>query len=385
MADTTYISKQADTLMCDSIKVYVYNRQFGLLREIITSAFNGSDSSSYKCIIGSKLIPPFNNAVTITHPNAQVTIAGATNIIGNMELTSKGITKGNIFGIRNYNGNYIEGNIITDENLQARFFNDSLITSIFNYNNVPGADSLLLSNTIIDNNFISRNLPNQNYVVKGNLILGDSLYSNYLNFINFTVEGKTTFSKSCFTDLNLTIKSDSIIVIGNNCHIENALLISKSGIICDNSSFKNTQLIARDSVIISSSFSGYPSVIVNTVNTSNLKELNSHITLINSIVNGTIIQNNSIVGQVNNKSKITIDKQSKVQGIIYSDNNVELSGKLYGSIYTYNFYYYSQPGEYINWLVDVNINREKLDAWFLLPEGFKSKNNYEIISEKWLY
>jgi hypothetical protein len=385
LADTTSASKPEITLICDSISVNIQQKQLGLFREIIASANTGKDSSAYECIIGCDLQLPFNNAVTITHPRTSVTIAGMTNINGNMELTSAGVTRGNIFGIRNSNDNYILGKVLVNENLQTKFFNDSLISNIFSDSYLKKESFTTLKTTILDNDFFNKNSLQHNYIIEGDLTLKDSLSIRSYNPYYFRVSGRTTFIKNCFSNLNITIYSDSIAQIENNCRIGNAIVISKTGIYCEGSSLKSTQLFSQDSILISNSYFSYPSVAANYVNTSDSAKLNSHITVVNSIFNGSIIQVNSIVGQINNKSKITIDKQSKIQGIIYSDNNVELLGTLLGSIYTYNFYYYKQPSEYINWLIDVNINRGKLDKWFLVPVGFKSKSRYEIINEKWLY
>jgi hypothetical protein len=74
-----------------------------------------------------------------------------------------------------------------------------------------------------------------------------------------------------------------------------------------------------------------------------------------------------------------------VQGFIYCENNLELLGKLYGEAYTYNTYFYQEPTQYINWLVNMEIDRNKLDKWFCFPLGFSTSRNYKIIKESWIY
>lgn len=90
-------------------------------------------------------------------------------------------------------------------------------------------------------------------------------------------------------------------------------------------------------------------------------------------------------GFSSNKTKIKIDDQSKVQGLVYSENNLELYGDVTGTIYTYNFWYYIEPTEYFNWLINVKVNRNELDSWFLLPTVFDIQAKYKIIKAECVY
>jgi hypothetical protein len=370
----------------DSINVNINLQQIGLYMLVSASAKLNNDSSLYQCFLAENNNSYFKNAITISHPNSNITIAGVTYINGDILSASANITKGNIFGIRNSSENYLDGKIIKDVNIKTSIYKDSLIATIFNSYDSSGDSSCIeLKSLVVDNNFLNTYSQGQKFIVNGQLTIKDSLNSKNYKYYSITACDKVYFYANTCSNVKLIIKSDSSITIDSGCKLENELLVSKSKIVVAGSHLKNVQLFSADTLSVSNSYFQYPSVIVNYTARKDSLVPNKLLSLKNSVVNGAVMLIYPVTGVSGNKSKIEVDEKSKVQGVIYSANNVELAGKIFGSVYTYNIWYYKDPGEYINWLVDINVNREKLDKWFLLPLGFDANHDYEILDEKWIY
>jgi hypothetical protein len=183
----------------------------------------------------------------------------------------------------------------------------------------------------------------------------------------------------------MSIYADSI-EINNNCDLSNLVSISKGKIkVFDQCYFRYVQLFSNDDIIIKRSHFLFPSVIGLYNITADTSKKNPGIFIKSSVINGNILLICDYSGLGSNKSKIFIDDRSKVQGVIYSENNTDLRGDLSGSLYTLNTWYYKEPTEYKNWLVNMKVDRPKLDKNFTSCTGFKVNTNYRIIGEKIIY
>jgi len=82
-----------------------------------------------------------------------------------------------------------------------------------------------------------------------------------------------------------------------------------------------------------------------------------------------------------NTSCIHIDKNSKISGIIYSDQSIELKGTVNGRIFTDNFVHTTASSAYKNILIDAEISIKNYNKYFIEPIVFE-ESNMEIL--KWL-
>lgn len=359
----------------------VTNEKRGINLTLKAIGKNQRDSIAGHFIYGIKADSLFSNALTITRPNFRGAVTGNTKIIGNILLTRNRINKGNIYGVSPVSKNYLEGRIIEDKNLNANLFNDSIYLSLFEKYK-PGFGSRM-DNMEIDLSTTTV-LPERRYINNNLIISGKSFKESGVDGLYLHVGGNVKFLKGTKSDSFITIISDSTIVIEGNCKIRNAVLISRDRIIVKpNSHFKNTELISAKEIFIKNSQFNYPSVLALYTEVEDSTKLENKISIEESVINGSIILSCSILGLPSNKSKIFIDDRSKIQGVIYSENNSELLGEIFGSVYTYNLLYTTKEKEYINWLVNLNIDRSKLDPDFLLPTILGSDNKYELLSSYW--
>lgn len=374
-----------ELIIIDSIKVKLSSKLKGLYTQIATTAINGKDSSKVIYLLGNKMSNTLENAIIISKENLRASVAGNTKVNGDMLLTSDKIKIGRISGIKSAGKNYRDGKITIQEDIETKLFNEQLFLELFKN------EKLFISSTDIDGSYNLDNesiitlILNKNNRINGNLIIsGDIKSENYSN-TNIIVSGEVIVRSESKLIADLEIISDSSITIEENTIIEDAILISKNKIVIeDNSQFKNVQLFSLKGIEITRSEFKYPSILVVYSNLDEDINLNNKIKIEASIVNGSIMLINSTTGLANNKNLIEIDEDSQIQGLIYCENNCQIAGEVSGMIYTYSFWYYKEPTEYINWLVDVKVDRNKLNKAFLLPLGLTKVNNYDILKETWI-
>lgn len=388
----TFISENQDAtkeeifIKIDSIKVRLRNKIKGIYTEVQTTAYNKKDSSKIYYLLGNQIENQFQNAVIISKDKLRASIAGDTKINGDMLLTSDKVKIGRISGIKSANKNYLNGEIITQEEIQVKLFNELLISNQFNNDFLRNNPQYVDGDFELNNATTSEIIENISTQISGDLVVSGEVIEKKLgNTSNLLVSGEVVFNEGTYSSSDMKVVSDSSITIEENCIIENTILVAESKIIIEgNTHFKNVQLFSKKGIEISGANFRYPSIIAVYSNLDLESNLENKIKIESSIVNGSILCINSTTGLSNNKNLIEIDEDSKVQGLIYSENNSKIAGEVNGIIYTHSFWYYKEPTEYINWLVDVKVDREKLDEAFLLPVGFSEVNNFRILKETWI-
>lgn len=369
----------------DSTQVLVNCTNKGLYYRATAKAKNIMDSSVVTYLLAEKVHDPFDNAVVISRPGLNAVVAGSTKIIGDILGTTNKVTKGKIFGVNPVNENYLEGNINASENIFPKLFNDSILTNlIFNagLNAVP-IGKVYDENVTIDKYFLAQNDTASQIYVNGDLTLSGTLNESKKTKQIF-VSGKTTVEAKTIANADLEIYCDSTLTINTDVVIENLLVSAKGrigiseGVIC-----KNVQFISQRGIECKNAVMNFPSILCLYINPDDTSKQRSTITINESKINGSIMLLTDDIASNKNKSRILIDDKSKIQGLIYSENNVEMSSSLFGTLYTYNIMFYKKPTQYINWLVNLNINRKKLDELFLLPVGFAKLPKLEILKETW--
>ncbi len=386
ISENQSLSNEDVIINIDSIKVRLRSKQKGLFAEVETTSFSKTDSSKVKYLLGNKIEDQFKNAIIVSKENLRASIAGNTKINGDMFLTSDKIKIGRISGIKSASKNYLNGEIITKEEIETKLFNEGLVLNQFNTNELDDSSNYIDGNYELDNQTITDLLKSPNTKIGGDLIISGEMKFNKIAVpLNIFVSGEVVINNETYSAIDIRIISDSSITIEENCRIENAILISKSKITIEsNTHFKNVQLFSKKGIETNNANFRYPTILAVYSNLDEESNLENKIDIQSSIINGSILILNSTTGLSNNKNLIEIDAESKIHGLVYSENNLKTTGQINGIIYTHSFWYYKEPTEYINWLVDVKVDREKLDEAFLLPVGFSEINDFRILKETWI-
>lgn len=388
ISDTSNIKYGHYSYKFDSAIVSVNYYREGLFDIIETKSHSHNDSSMFRCSIGYALPSTFKYAIIQLRPNLHLSVAGYTNINGDIEVSTPRIDFGNVFGLKAAKKGFLNGQMDFKDSIGSYNYPNELTNSVFDFNLSALGNIKPISRQItLNESTITDSGLNDTLIINGNLIISGNLDSQKQKSKKvYVVRGNTIFADMTTSNMNLQIYCDSLITIQSQSTLRNALLVAKGNIyVGNNVKLKNAQLYSEGNISIYNSQILYPAVAAISVKAEDPSSLNHNISLHNSTFNGTLMLLSNVKGLQANKSKIYTDEGTTVQGYIYSENNVELRGKLYGVVNTYNFRYYKSPNEYLNWLINLRIDRTKLDKWFLLPNGFADKKYSEILSQLWVY
>lgn len=387
IAEDTLDFREIETVLIDSTSVELLIKQKGLYYTVTATAKSKKDSSKVEYLLAERMREPFDNALIITRPSLNAAVTGKTKIIGNILGTTKKIDKGRIFGIAQADSNYLTGSIKTDPMLFQKLYKDSLLLKEFiNWGMSEDKKTITLyENILVDKDFVSRYDSVENIIIKGNLTFNGTITAAHNSTKRIYVTGKTLIEQEADIKYNTEVYCDSTVSIKRGATLENILITSKSKIVAEPLvKCKNVQLISQRGIECNSIVLKFPSILCLYINPGDTSKQRSKLSIIKSKINGTVMLLSSEIAASTNKSKILIDSESSVHGVVYSENNVEAYGSILGAIYTNNVLYYKKPTEYVNWLVDMKIDRTRLDKHFLMPVGFNNKPQLEILKETWI-
>ena len=99
-------------------------------------------------------------------------------------------------------------------------------------------------------------------------------------------------------------------------------------------------------------------------------------TLTGAIIMNTAQNHKSIVSA----PRMVIDSTSCVHGIICTNGNVQVSGRVNGTVALRGFFFYLSPTFYIDWLKDAIIDHSILEEDFPVPIGIGKMSQFQIVS-----
>jgi len=309
---------------------------------------------------GVKIPAVLNYGLVLTRPNLRASVTGETKITGNLLVTRDRIQNGRITGIPYQKEEYLKGEVVESENLNPDIVDDSLFLSLYDYFNAG-------DNYIYEYREISFN---DSSMVIDTVFIPDSL------FIDRDITGERY--KVIFCEGGITT--------GENISLTRVALIAKGKInIGAGNKIINSQIFSMDDIIISESDVLYPSVICSYTTAEDSAFLSRKIEIKNSTINGSVLLLSKSIGLQQNRSKIYIDEDSFVQGVLYCENNLDLRAELFGSAFTHNLLFEKERSVYLNWLVGLKINRDSLDNSYTAPVVFNPVGGYDLIEqhEEW--
>ncbi|MBL1214647.1 MAG: hypothetical protein HND52_14935 [Ignavibacteriae bacterium] len=371
----------------DSITVETNCLQKGLFQEILVTGKYEGDSSQVIYMLGGKQPEPFSNALIQSRGNLRSTVAGNTFINGDILATSKKFSVGRITGLGRTTMPFYKGTITSQDSIPSKLLIDSSYNSLYDFESHHSKITTSQEYFLLNEPNYSNRDKEVNEINTYELELDGKIYSEeYSPVFRILVKGIAKINEATSSNIDLEIFSDSTVTIEGNVSLENCIIVSKDEVyINKNSSFRNVQFFSKKGITIDGCEFLYPSIISVNGELNESTRDTSNLIITNSIINGMLLLTSNVIGLDANKSKISVDKKSLVHGMIYSENNLELHGTLNGTAYTYNTYYYKKPTEYLNWLVNISIDRSKLDKNFLLPLGFKQNIKMKILGAEWLH
>jgi len=301
-------------------------------------------------------------ALYLKDNNHALVLVGNTKIQGNAFIPKNGVKRGNIAGHSYYRDRLIYG-ITKQSNMKLPTIKNKGFIEQLSNGLISVEDAIfieLYENLKIINSF---NKPIQLYKQQGTVNLRD------IKLIG-----------------NIIIQSDTLIKIDRTTILNDVLLIAPNITVMDGVT-GNFQAIASKNITVGSNCNlTYPSALVLNEDEIKTSKKNKNVEPAQIFINS----NSSIKGIVaflskneksNYKSQLYIDENSFITGEVYCDQNLELKGSVYGSVYTNNFITKQFGSVYQNHIYNGSILQNKLPQQYV---GIQIENSISKVS-KWLY
>lgn len=319
---------------------------WGCYQVLQTQSSIKKDTISSSVLIGNKSSKK-GKALYLMDTNKPLHMVGKAKITGDVFLPEGGIKIGYIGKQAFKDYKFLEGKKHTSNTVLPKLksvFSNLEETNILNIEE-------LKRDSILYNNFLK---PQKKILITGQ----NQLYERKIN-------GK------------ILIESKDSLFIRNNNQLED--IIIKSPKVVFESGFRGAvQVIATEKIHLQKNvILEYPSSIV--VQGSNDQEKEIIINSGSKVIGAVILDSNSTskTNQI-----ITISKNAIVIGEVYSNDNIQLQGKVIGTVYASNFYLKTEAASYNNYILDGTIDRKELHEDFIgisVISNLEKENNHAVI------
>ncbi|MFH2037170.1 MAG: hypothetical protein ABIJ45_12265 [Candidatus Zixiibacteriota bacterium] len=332
-----------------------------------------------KAILGIMPDNVYNSAIINHSQDYPLTLSGRTKIIGNAFLGPHKIIGGSFEG-RGFQGTeLVDGRIVNSAQ-----------------NPKPKIDTTLFEEYL---NRISDRISTDNKYYFGSVVLGqfDSLPKNYSSFkiensleinsldlqpqnseIVVTTGGNIIISGDSRINGLVQLISDKSIIVENDSNLKNVILFANDSIIIKDNSIVSGQLLSKGKISITDS-----AKILNPSLIYSYNDNESDSALIcywgKSYSEAVSVSYDSKSNFIADKNNIFIDTNVTVAGLVYSHYISDIRGSINGITESDSYRFIKPPTVYINWLIDINVDRSKLSFIPILPISFPYENGYAIL------
>jgi len=343
----------------------IHKSYWGVFEKLMSVASIKNNSFKKVSLVGGQQLDFSNRTcLFLKETNRPLIVVGSTHIEGVAQLSESGIKPGTIAGHSYYGNQLIYGSVRLSRVYPS--LPDELLNQLKSINTINFTDTELIA--------YKHGIKVKNSFLSPRKVIFDS---SDIRLTNVTLTG------------NIIIQSNTKIIVENNALLNDVLLIAPSIVIKDRVKGK-FQAIASKTIIVDNEVElKYPSALVlikkryenYTNNKINNPTENNQIHIgSNTTIHGVVLFNDMSVA-TNHNSQVLIDKNSVIHGEVYCNRNIELKGRVYGTVYTANFLTRNAGSVYQNHLFNTEINVNKLSEFYVgLPLVLNPKS---VV--KWLY
>ncbi|WP_299101947.1 hypothetical protein [uncultured Winogradskyella sp.] len=352
------ISIQLNTDDYKSVKVH--KSYWGTFEKVISKAKIKSLEVEKIALVGAKRGKLNVTALMLVDNNKPMVLVGNTKIEGRALLPKRGVKPGNIAGVSYYNGNYIYGN-------------SSTITSF------PKIDMDFLSYlTAISTSSIFNN----NSIEYINLNASKKHINSFRKPLKLIYNNSEIVLSEISIVGQIIIQSESKITVTETAKLTDIILIAPR-IVVKNNVVGSFQAFASEHINIEKNVRlEYPSSLV--LHNDNIEDEPKDANWIfiddYSEIKGNVLalgKNTS----TNYDSQIRVNPNAIIRGVVYCEQNLELRGTVFGTVYTDNFIIKEKGSIYQNHLYNARISSYELESEFV---SFPLEKSTKGIA-KWLY
>ena len=338
----------------------IKKRQWGIFDVVSVTSKKGKEEITKTAFVGG--LQKEKPVLYLQDMNQPLVLVGTTKIEGNAYLPEQGIKQGSIAGYSYVNNRLVYGNILKSN---QRLTKSQALERVHNFK-----DSVLAQ----ANNKVLELLENQRIINSFNrpTLMLSAEYPLELRTVNLTG--------------NIIIQSTTKITIHTSAILNDVILIAP--IIEIKEKVKGSfQAFAEKKIEVGNQAQlNYPSTLVllekkESVTTQNQlnKEFNQIIINDKSVIKGVVSFLSTKV-EGNYKPQILIEENAEITGEVYCDQNIELKGKVNGSVYTRGFIANQNGSTYVNHIYNGQILGSQLPEQYV---GLSFLNSKQKVA-KWL-
>ncbi len=301
------------------------------------------------------------DALHLQENNTPLVVVGKTKIVGNASLPKQGVKTGNIAGTSFYGNQLLYGRTKRSSSSLPSIQNLSYLKSL--KNSIVGKDENLFFEL-------------EEGMLKEQTFLEETI---------FTASNATVFLRNITLRGNIIVYSSTKIKVDKSAILEDVLLIAPIIEIGKNT-VGNFQAFATKELKVGEQCDlKYPSALVLLSNKSQKNIANtpeaSFFIKKGAKIKGIVLFENEDTQKINFNQQVVIAENTMITGEVYCNQNLELLGTVYGSVYTNKFITKQFGSVYVNHLYNAEINRTKLPVSYC---GLAIEGNTQKVA-KWVY
>ncbi len=326
-------------------------------------------------------------ALVFANADHQLVFAGNSFIKGDIVVGSPGITTGTLSGVTTTGNAAVEGSVLRKPSPAVSPYDSTLLFSELHYykNLLSGCRDMDENNShaIVyspGSTFSSGlgKIPDSvnMVVVQGDLVVTDSSVRRGAP-LSVVVLGRVFIRDRASVAGPLSIISSKNIVISDAAAVDQAILFSLDSVqVGENISF-SAQIISPVICVQRGSVGRYPSVLLSYGAEDESRPqrvvLNGNARIEGAVM---LLQNGN---KMNQEDIVQLDAAALVVGVLYSQGTTTLDGRVVGTVITTDFFFYQTPTKYNGWLRTGSIDRKLLPQDFLMPVGFSSNPQLDVL------
>lgn len=346
----------------DFQEITVSTSEWGIYRKVKSRAVSKNYEFERNALVGGKRQGD-RLALFLANTFSPLVVVGDTRLKGNAYLSEYGLKPGSMGSAYYKQSRLIDGAVINHNNEELPQFSENFLASLkLQFNSYPKSNQVKAINKVpLHNSF--KNETQWIYEPR-QLILSDSIMGN------------------------VVIRSESEIVIRATCYLKDVIVIAPD-VTIESGVHGNFQAFAENTINVGANVElNYPSALVLIAEKKNPlqsqgaeKEDPNFISVgANSVIKGSIVYLADLPN-INYEPEVYLANGVSLYGDLYCEQNLELKGAVFGSVYTRAFIARDFGSVYRNHLYNGVIDSEELVSEFVgLPIQASTKG-----IAKWVY
>ncbi len=332
----------------------------------------------------------FEKALIYGNSNHQLVFTGDSFIKGDIVVGSPGVTTGTILGVRTPRNAAVEGSVIRKSTTAVSPYDTTLLFSEIDYykkmlagnarKDENSSHTIVYSSGSVSSSGLSK-IPDSvgTVIVQGDVALTDSS-TRQGSPLYIVVLGRVFIRDHAHVSGPISIVASKEIVVSGSAAVDQAILFSQDSVRVEENVSFSAQIISPVIIMQRGSTGRYPSVLLSYSGEDASRQqrivLEDRATVEGAVM---LLQNGK---GMNADDIVRLDPSALIVGALYSQNKTTLDGRVVGTVMTKDFFFYQAPTIYNGWLRAGSIDRKMLPQGFLMPVGFFSNPQLDVL--EWL-